>query len=161
MTKKDEKKPSNWEIKCIEAEKKYAECEEKWLRCSADLQNVRRRAEEDRLRFPTMGKVEIIKNLLPTLDHAELALKNIPQNPNEWESGVIVVLQGILPLLRSSGLEKIDAVHVSVDPNIHEVLMSEGDGSTVVEILQSGWRIGEVVIRAAKVRAGDKKEPTQ
>jgi len=161
MTKKDDAKPFEGEMKYLEAEKKLTECEEKWLRCSADLQNVRRRAEEDRIRLPALGKVEMIKNLLPTLDHAELALKNTPESPNEWELGAISILQGVLPVLAQAGVKKIDEIGIAINPNVHEVLMSEGEGSTVLEILQSGWQLGEVVIRAAKVRAGDKKDSAQ
>jgi len=146
MTKKTDKKP---------AEKKpKIDFEEKYLRAAADLQNVRRRADADRATLPTIGKIALFEALLPTIDTAEMATKNPPKKPTEWEKGAIAILGGIFPVLEKMGFEKIAETGVEINPEIHEVLIADGDGKKVVEILQTGWRLGDRVVRAAKVKAG-------
>lgn len=147
-TKKNDQK------KIQELEAQLREMEEKYLRAAADMQNIRRRAEEERNRLPLLGKISLFEALLAHFDHAELALKNVPKAPNTWEHGIISILEGMFSALAVSGLEKIEATGVPVDPNIHDVLASEDGGADVVEVFQPGWKWGETVIRAAKVKAG-------
>lgn len=142
------------EQQCSESEKKASEEEEKYLRCAADLQNIKRRFENDRRTLPQIGKEKLFCTLLPILDHASLALQNISKEKTEWEKGAESILQSILPALLSEGFEVIDQVNIPLDPHIHEVLMSEGSGEKVIEVLQVGYRLGERVVRAAKVKVG-------
>jgi len=142
------------EQQCLESEKKASEEEEKYLRSAADLQNIKRRFEDDRRILPQMGKEKLFRALLPFLDNANLALQNISKEKTEWEKGTEAILQSLLPSLLSEGFEVIDQVDLPLDPHVHEVLMSEGSGEKVTEILQVGYRLGEKVVRAAKVKAG-------
>jgi molecular chaperone GrpE len=129
---------------------------EKMLRAMADLQNVRRRADEDRVRLPQLGAEKIALSLLPVLDNLELAMKNMPAEKNDWMNGVENIFTGMLTALQNEGLETIAETDVAVNPEKHEVLMADPEGKPgmVSSILQTGYSLKGKVIRAAKVTAG-------
>lgn len=141
---------------CEILHKEKEECTEKLLRAMADLQNVRRRADDDRIRLPQIGAEKIAKILLPVLDNLELALQNAPEEKDDWTHGVENIFSGLFTALQNEGLEKITEVNVAVDPEKHEVLMAdpEAEAGMVSAILQSGYTLKGKVIRAAKVKAG-------
>ncbi len=129
------------------------EKESQLLRTAADLQNVRRRANEDRIRLPQVGAENILQTLLPCLDTIELALKNKPDQATDWTRGVETIFTSLLTALESQGIERIEQTGVVIDPSIHEAVTTDG-GETVVEILQTGYRLHDKVVRPAKVRIG-------
>lgn len=132
-----------------------ADKEEQLLRSIADLQNVRRRANEDRIRLPQLGAENILQTLLPCLDTIELALKNKPTEVTDWTRGIETILSSLLTTLQAQGVERIDQIGVPIDPEIHEVITIDSEGAeTVVEILQTGYRLHDKVLRAARVRGG-------
>jgi len=134
-----------------------SEKEEQLLRAKADLQNVRRRAEDERLHLPKLGAVKIFQSLLPTLDHIELALKNKPAEETDWIRGVESIYSALFSALQAEGIERIDQTGIAIDPMIHEVIVMDGDtGDVVTDILQSGYQMHGKVIRPAKVKAGGK-----
>ncbi len=130
--------------------------EEQLIRSVADLQNVRRRATEERIRLPQLGAENVLQALLPALDTLELALKNKPAEATDWTRGVETIFTSLLTSLQSQGVERIEQTGVPADPEVHEVLTSDGGGETVVEILQTGYRLNDKVIRPAKVKVGNK-----
>lgn len=137
-------------------EELLAEKEEQLLRTMADLQNVRRRADEDRIRLPQIGAEKVLLALLPVLDNLELALKNAPKKEDDWSKGVLSIFQSLESTLRAEGLERIDEEGVDIDANCHEVLMADesAEKGKVSAILQPGYRYKGRVIRAAKVKGG-------
>jgi molecular chaperone GrpE len=130
------------------------QAKEAHLRALADLQNVRRRAQEERIRLPQLGAQSLLTALLPTLDHLELALKNKPAQDSDWTRGVEAIFHSFWGALAAEGVERITATGVAVDPAIHEVITAENGGDTVVEVFQAGYRLGDRIVRPAKVKAG-------
>lgn len=142
--------------KLDKAQELLEEKEERLLRCMADLQNVRRRSDEERIRLPQIGAEKIILSLLPTLDHLELAIQNSPEKKDDWTTGVESVFTGLFSALSAEGLEKIDASGIPVDPEKHEVLSVDKNAKPgeVGGVFQAGYMFKGNVLRAAKVRAG-------
>ncbi len=132
------------------------EKEERLLRVQADLQNVRRRSEEERVRLPQIGAENIVLSLLPTLDHLELAITSMPKLKDDWTKGVQAVFSGLSSALQNEGLEKINMSGVPVDPEKHEVLSIDENAKKgeVGEILQPGYVFRGKVVRVAKVKGG-------
>jgi molecular chaperone GrpE len=127
------------------------------LRERADAMNVRKRAEEDRLKMGGYYKAMVVKELLPTIDNFERALKSLPQDleGNDFIAGIEKTVKQFGATLKKLGVERIKTVGEHFDPNLHEaVTMEEGDGEheIVSEELQSGYIMGEEVIRHAMVR---------
>jgi len=127
------------------------------LRERADAMNVRKRAEEDRLKMGGFYKAMVVKELLPTIDNFERALKSMPKDleGNDFIAGIEKTVKQFTATLKKLGVERIKTVGEHFDPNLHEaVTMEEGDGEheIVSEELQSGYVMGEEVIRHAMVR---------
>ena len=136
---------------------KIAELTEALQRERADATNIRRRHEEDLVSLRSRVKSMVITDLLPVIDNFDRALKHVPKDleDNEYVKGVSAVVKQFESTLSNMGVEKIKTVGEHFDPNLHEaVSMDDGEGSNeiVSEELQSGYKIGDDVIRHAMVR---------
>lgn len=123
----------------------------------ADAINIRRRHDEQIASLRTSTKAHVVSELLPIIDNFERALKHIPEHlvNEEYIKGVQGVVKQFEKTLADIGVERIKTVGELFDPNLHEAIsMEEGDGDTeiVSEELQSGYKIGDDVIRHAMVR---------
>jgi molecular chaperone GrpE len=123
----------------------------------ADAMNLRRRHEEQVASLSSSAKASVVKALLPVIDNFERALKHVPKDleKNDYIKGVQGVVKQFEKTLADLGVEKIKTVGEPFDPNFHEaVSMEEGDGDEeiVSEELQSGYRLGDDVVRHAMVR---------
>ena len=154
-------KEPNYKEVAEQLAKENAQLNEALLRERADAMNVRRRAEEDKLKLAGFYKAMVIRDLLPVIDNFERSLKHVPKDlqKNEYIKGIQGVVKQFEQTLEKLGLKRIKTVGEHFDPNLHEaVSMEEGDGNspageeTVSEELQSGWMLGDEVLRHAMVR---------
>ena len=123
----------------------------------ADAINLRRRHEEQIASLRSAVKSSVVKDLLPVIDNFERALKHIPEDlkGNEYVKGIEGIVKQFEKTLADVGVKRIKTVGEPFDPRLHEaVSMEEGDGDQeiVSEELQSGYRLGDDVIRHAMVR---------
>ncbi len=123
----------------------------------ADVINVRRRHDEQIASLRTVIKANVVRDLLPVIDNFERALKHIPANlvDNDYIKGVRGVVKQFEDTLEKIGVNRIKTVGHTFDPKLHEaVSMEEGAGSkeVVSEELQSGYALGDEIIRHAMVR---------
>jgi molecular chaperone GrpE len=140
-----------------ELQQQVAELTEALQRERADISNVRRRHEEQLATLRTAVKANVVRELLPVIDNFERALKHVPKEleGNDYIKGVNAIAKQFEKTLEQMGVERIRTVGEIFDPRYHEaVSMEEGTGSTEVvsEELQSGYRLGDDVIRHAMVR---------
>lgn len=140
-----------------ELARENAQLNDALLRERADAINVRKRAEEDRLKLAGFYKANVIKELLPVIDNFERSLKHLPKEleGNQYVKGIQSIVKQFEQSLTKLGLERIKTVGEQFDPELHEaVSMEEGDGEreVVSEELQSGYRLDKEVIRHAVVR---------
>lgn len=146
------KKPSVKEL-----EEKIAELTEALQRERADIINVRRRHDEQITSLKSIVKAGIIRDLLPVIDNFERALKHVPDElkDNDYIQGVQGIVKQFEKTLEEIGVTRIATVGTPFNPVVHEaVSMEDGDGTTeiVSEELQSGYQLGDEVIRHAMVR---------
>ncbi|MDQ3064746.1 MAG: nucleotide exchange factor GrpE [bacterium] len=122
----------------------------------ADATNVRRRADEDRIKMGAYYKSSVVRELLPVIDNFERALKHVPKDleNNEYIKGIEGVVKQFEDTLAKLGVNRIKTVGESFDPNLHEAVShEEGEGQEIVsEELQSGYTLGDEVLRHAMVR---------
>jgi molecular chaperone GrpE len=123
----------------------------------ADAMNLRRRHDEEMVNLRTRLKSTVVSDLLPVIDNFERSLKHVPQDleGHDYIKGVQGVVKQFEKTLADLGVERIKTVGEPFDPHFHEaVSMEEGDGGEeiVSEELQSGYKIGDDVIRHAMVR---------
>lgn len=130
-----------------------------WQRAKADYVNLQKELDQIRINSGIFAKENIVSNLLPALDSFEMAFadKNHWEKiDKDWQNGIISIYQQLLSGLAGSGIDKIDAIDIPFDPSIHQsISVTETDDKEkdhiVEKILQFGYKIGNRVIRPAKV----------
>ncbi len=156
MTQKEAEKK---ELAVDELKKKAEEYKDSLQRLQADFENYKKRCEKENSSFRKYANAQLIKSLLPILDSFELALKNNSEH-EKFVKGVEMIYAQLYSMLEDIGLKKIEAEGRQFDPYAHEVLLqeeSEKDG-IVLEELQKGYELDDVVIRHSKVKVGKKRE---
>jgi molecular chaperone GrpE len=138
-------------------EQQIIELTEALQRERADATNVRRRSEEERAKMANFYKSLVVRELLPTIDNFERALKHVPKEleSNDYIKGIQSVIKHFEEALVKIGVMRIKTVGEPFDPRVHEaVAMEEGDGTheVVSEELQAGYTLGDEVIRHAMVK---------
>ncbi len=148
MPKKDLSKKKS------KSNKKDAELHEQLLRVSADFENFRKRAADERTELREQIKVEIFEKILPLLDNFSRAVGCSPDD--QWSRGVCQIFANLENDLTELGLQKIATVGEKFNSQKHEaVMMEKGEQDTVLEELQPGWQVGKRVVRVAKVKVGN------
>lgn len=138
-------------------QQQVADLTEALQRERADATNIRRRHDEQIAKLKTTVKASIVADLLPVIDNFERALKHVPEDlaENDYVKGVQGVVKQFEKTLTDIGVKRIKTVGEEFNPHLHEaVSMEEGEGSKeiVSEELQSGYQLGDEVIRHAMVR---------
>jgi molecular chaperone GrpE len=123
-------------------------------RLQAEFDNYRKRVARDQQSLVTRAHERLVKELLPVLDDLERALESANAHEEaKLEEGVALVARSFAAILRKEGLEEVPT-EGKFDPHVHEALLSqpsEAEEGTVIEVLQKGYRLGDRVIRPARV----------
>lgn len=132
-------------------------------RTKADFENFRKRMTADVQAASSRGKAELARELVEPVDNLERALTAAGVDPDSEEvqdpeglaHGVLLVLRGLKETLTRHGIEAVDPKGERFDPNLHEALSTQAaegaESGTVVEVLQKGYRMGDQLIRPARV----------
>jgi molecular chaperone GrpE len=139
-----------------EAEAKAAEHLDGWQRSQADFINYKSRVQRDQEMMKSIMKGDIIKKFLPVLDDLERALQNRPADAGSWMNGIELIHKKLQSILESDGVTRIEAEGQLFDPNFHEAISHEPNATVesghVIAVVQSGYMLGDRVIRPALVR---------
>ena len=150
----DEVVEESLEQKLADAEAKTEEHLNDLKRVAAEFDNYRKRAARDQDALVARAAERLVKELLPVLDDLERALVAADEHEEaKLEEGVRLVHRSLADALRKEGLEEI-STEGAFDPHVHEALLSqpsEADEGAVIEVLQKGYRLGDRVLRPARV----------
>jgi molecular chaperone GrpE len=123
-------------------------------RVKAEFDNFRKRSARDHEALVTRAAERLVKELLPVLDDLSRALEAAEQHEEATlEEGVRLVHRQLVDVLAKEGLEEIPT-DGAFDPHVHEALLSQpsdADSGAVIEVLQKGYRLGDRVLRPARV----------
>jgi molecular chaperone GrpE len=129
-------------------------------RTKADFENYRRRMGAEVQAAGARGRAEVVREVVPVLDDLERAIEAAGLDP-EGDSedglahGVLLVFRGLRETLARNGVEAVDPKGEKFDPTVHEALSTvAADGvesGTVVETMQKGYRLGDRLVRPARV----------
>jgi molecular chaperone GrpE len=123
-------------------------------RVAADFENYRKRAARDQESLVARAHERLVKELLPVLDDLERALSAAEEHEEaKLEEGVRLVQRELKAALDREGLAEIET-NGSFDPHVHEALLtqpSDAEEGSVLEVLQKGYRLGDRVLRPARV----------
>jgi molecular chaperone GrpE len=130
-------------------------------RVAADFDNYRKRVARDQEALVARAAERLVKELLPVLEDLERALVAADEHEEaKLEEGVRLVHRSLAAALSKEGLEEIPT-EGAFDPHVHEALLSqpsEAEEGTVIEVLQKGYRLGDRVLRPARVVVAAPKE---
>jgi molecular chaperone GrpE len=127
------------------------------LRHVADMENFRKRLEKERADLRDFANESLMKELLPVVDHLELALNHGRQEEagSALLEGVENVLKGFLQALTKFGVTPIQALGEKFDPAFHHAVMQQEDDSvddqTIIQELQKGYLLKNRLLRPATV----------
>ena len=123
-------------------------------RVAADFENYRKRVARDQEGLFARAHERLVKELLPVLDDLERALEAAAQHEEaKLEEGVRLVHRELVEALAREGLVEVET-DGQFDPHVHEALVSqpsEQEDGSVIEVLQKGYRLGDRVLRPARV----------
>jgi molecular chaperone GrpE len=130
-------------------------------RLKAEFENYRKRVGKEQTRALEMAAAPTMAKLLEVLDEFELALMAADRSPDfeRFVRGVEMVYAKLTDVLRSEGLERIDAEGKPFDPSRHEALLQSEDGEGepyVADVLRTGYTLKGRVLRPAGVKVARK-----
>jgi molecular chaperone GrpE len=147
--------PADLQKRVEELERERDEYLDNLKRVAADFENYRKRAARDQQSLVTRAHERLVKELLPVLDDLERALQAAEEHEEaKLEEGVELVARSLRDALTREGLVEIET-DGPFDPHVHEALLSqpseEEEEGSVIQVLQKGYRLGDRVLRPARV----------
>jgi molecular chaperone GrpE len=123
-----------------------------WQRAKADYVNVLKRSATDAGALEIRGKVKAVETLFPAFDALERSKEH-----GEMPEGFLAIARQLENAFASLGLEELGKVGEKFNPALHEALGQDAaenaeTDDTITAVLEKGWKIGDVIIRPAKVR---------
>ena len=150
-TLESEKATLESEKATLEGEK--ADLEDKNLRMMAEFDNYRRRTNKEKLELMETAGEKIFTEMLPLIDDFERAIDAID------DEGVKLIYQKFLSFLDKQGVHAIETENADFNTDEHEAITTFAAGEDkkgkVIDCTQKGYKLGEKVIRFAKVVVGD------
>ena len=123
------------------------------------MDNMKKRFEREKENLLKYGNEKVLNNLLDVVDNLDRTVDAISADEDEKikniYSGIEMVRKQFLDVLKSSGLEKVEALGAIFDPNLHEALAqqpAEGkEDQEIIQIFQHGYVLNGRLLRPAKV----------
>lgn len=135
------------------------------LRRQAEFENYRKRVERERSEAYQRARSEVLLELLPIVDNFERALSSLEKGDGEaaaLRQGVELIHRQFNDALAKFGLEPVEAVGQTFDPHLHEAVTTEPtdehEENTVIEEFERGYKIGDKLLRPAKVKVAASRE---
>jgi molecular chaperone GrpE len=127
-------------------------------RALADFANYQRRAAQNERQAALGGEANVVRSILGVLDHFEMALDQDRKQMTieQLLGGIRIVRDELVRVLESFDVQPIDpAVGDEFDPNMHQAVMQQPTRDIapngIVSVLQAGYKMGDIVLRPAKV----------
>lgn len=152
-TNKEENKKENKEKEMVPKED-YDALDDHFKRILAEFENFKKRSQKERETLYNSILSDVVEVILPVLDNLENAVK-VETKDEEYKKGIELVLKQFNDVLKSKGVEEIEALGQTFDPELHEAVRSVQDDEKgekeVVEVYRKGYKIGSKVIRHSMV----------
>ncbi len=133
-----------------------------YRRVAAEFDNYKKRIAREQQGMMQRATERLVTDLLPVLDDLERAVAAFAEHDAEHvREGVELVHRALSTLLAKEGLAEIDPLGLEFDPHQHEALLqqpSDAPEGSVIQVLQRGFRLGERVVRPARVIVAAPKE---
>lgn len=138
-----------------EAQEKIASYHDELLRARAEVENIRRRAQEDVAKARKFSIEGFAESLVPVIDSLEAAMQQTDQDAKAWQEGVEATHRQLLTAFERHALQAVaPEAGDRFDPHVHQAIStvpSEQPEGAVVQRLQKGYTIADRVLRPALV----------
>ena len=140
-----------------EWQEKYESLNNQYIRLAADFDNFRKRQESEKESLLKYGAENTVKKLIEVLDNFDRGMKAIEEveDCEKVKECYRLAYKNINDVLTKIGLEVIKAEGEEFNPNLHEAIMQtptdEKPENTIVAELQTGYKLGDTVLRASLV----------
>lgn len=128
-------------------------------RAVADYQNLEKRVAEGRSEFTSWATTELVRKLLPVLDHLEQAINGVSEEERQsgWLKGVELAVKEFKNVLQAEGVQSIDVeIETLFDPSLHEAVNTkEGQYNMILEVVRKGYNLNGKILRPAQVVVGN------
>lgn len=145
----------NLDAMLLAAQQEIARYHEELLRARAEVENVRRRAQEDVAKARKFGTESFAESLIPVRDSLEAALALTDQSAEAWKEGVEATLRQLNGAFERNQMREVaPAPGDKFDPHFHQAISSvpsDQPAGTIVQVLQKGYTLAERVLRPALV----------
>ncbi len=140
-----------------------AELTDKVLRLSAEMQNMNKRFEQEKMNIYKYDGEALVKKLLPIIDNFERAINmdddNLTDEVSKFLSGFKMIYSTLISELKNMGVSEIDALGKPFDPTCMEAIMTgnvmEEEQGVVLDVLQKGYMYNDKVVRVAMVKVNE------
>ena len=150
------------EAQLTTAEQKASEYKDKFIRLTADMDNLRRRSERDVTQAHQYGLKKFIDNLLPVVDSLEQAEQLANQHGDAaMHEGLGLTMKLFLDMLQKANVEQLNPIGDVFNPELHEAMSmqetADAAPNTIITVFQKGYKLNDRVIRAARVIVAKEK----
>ena len=155
VLEEDEGEASSGPKNLKEAQAQIDELEDRLLRLTAEYDNFRKRSQREKEEARRFANQHLLEKQLPILDNFEMALTAAKDADPAIRDGVQMIYDQFLSVLKDAGVEEIDAVGETFDPNLHEAISqqetTEVEEGAVVQQVQRGYKLNDRLVRPARV----------
>lgn len=148
--------------------KKCTSCEENllgWKRALADYENLKKDLLKEKVSMRKSTTEELALSIIPVVDNFQQAVRFKPEgldkSTENWLQGILYVKTQLDSVLKEMGVESFGTVGEAFDANLHDITEEKEDETkedqVILEILLSGYKLGDKVIRPAKIVVNNKK----
>lgn len=144
-------------VKLAKAEQEIVDLKDQLLRLRADFDNYRKRVLRDKVEIFDNANEALMQELLPVLDHFQLALQSAGKHQADraWREGLLLIYNQLMESLAGHGLAPFDSEKHNFDPKLHEAISSlpsatEPEGVILVQS-RPGYKFKNKLLRPAQV----------
>ncbi|MCI1922802.1 MAG: nucleotide exchange factor GrpE [Lentilactobacillus buchneri] len=142
----------------VNLQKKLDDMENRYLRAEADIRNIQTHAKKEQADLIKYDGQQLAHDILPIVDNLQraLAVEATDENGKQLKKGVSMVFEHLTKALSDNGVEEIDALNKPFDPKLQQAIQTttadeKHPADTVAQVLQSGYRLKDRVLRPAMV----------
>lgn len=152
-----EKKDETKEEKQEETKEVNIDYKDISLRALADLENYKKRADEEGRAFREFATFNIINDFIPTYNQLQQAITHIPEDQRElgWVKGVIMIANQFKEILKNYNVEGYEVINKVFDHNTMEAIITEKDetkeDNIVLKEIEPGYKMNGRIVKHARV----------
>ncbi|MCF0135848.1 MAG: nucleotide exchange factor GrpE [Lachnospiraceae bacterium] len=143
----------------LEAAEKYEQIKDQHLRLMAEFDNYRKRTTKEKEQSFERGQRCVVEAMLPVIDNLERAIAAGGREEDPFAKGVQMTYDQMIKALNQMGVEQLEDVGKTFDPNFHEAMMRVDDENfkedEIVAVLRKGYTMNGALLRASLVKVAN------